>query len=362
MYLAQLAFVLRSSFYLVHLTLDDFPVNGNNDLDFLCATIAGLTRLQSLELNLTCPEREQDDHLISTVLLSCSQDVGLLKVKSRSVHDNSFPATSIIKPSGKSPRTNKEPLDQLTVWKFYSTRGYSVETIYVMIDHCPNLVEMEMPHVRGEKEDWWRVGWYVGEHCLGLQRLTTHFKTSADRDCNGELMAAILSRLAENTAKSIFFECFRVEDLSLSVSLLIHFGSITSVEFHECRRFDGRDIVSILNECLVLEVFTVTGKNTDNMAVRLKDLLACDWTSEVLRSLQLPVVFKDMKEIKAMRGGREKVITKVQKKSKQKLERLQLDVCLETRGGGWDDPEGPGFSFGGEIGQPDAEPLTFYTY
>ncbi|KAK3837731.1 MAG: hypothetical protein JOS17DRAFT_731702 [Linnemannia elongata] len=381
-YLVQIGLLMGLNRGLVHLVLDDLPINGNTSLSVFCNSLLELDQLESLELGLMIPADAWDDHVIWEIFSSCSGTIREFKfhpIRRRRNRPDDITGDSPIKAADRPAmrRRRREPFKHLQDWDFSTERGFSKEIICAMVSRCPALVRMEMPTLDNKRQDSESVGWYIGEHCPKLEHLTR--KILANSDCNGSLMGAILESLPKDTVKSIVFEGFQFNDYSFVDSMHRHFGSLTKLEFEFCRRFASDDVRTILEGCRVLEEFMIQAKPVEMTMIPLKELVSFEWASQALRELTLSILVQSMREFSKMTPGESKgesVISEAQKtgpsltgklyrrlQSMTNLEHFQGNLWLGNRKEELKYTSmGPGRLTGGESKSRDSQTLTLYRH
>ncbi|KAG0080315.1 hypothetical protein BGZ90_012754 [Linnemannia elongata] len=327
---------------LVRLELSRLFIGDEEFLGPLCRSIGGLKMLEAIDLTLLIPEG-LDDEVMSNLFFSLPP---LIK-KASIVVTSQYGTSNRANDDGKSPPIfpmRTEPLSKLTNFRAQFLRGFDADTVLDMMDHCPEVITLEVPVLeRGQDEEY--VSQHIVDCCPKLANLSLHF----DDNCSvsTSLMTKIIERMPEDTLQSIYVEGFHDRDSNLADSLQGHFGSLIKVEFEETRYFDGYFLETILHGCQVLE-----------------------WVSKSLRDLRFAVKFPNMLELDAMEvpsGSKSKsepaVITEIQKKAStplgklyrkirflKNLENLQLQLSVEDREDSLRFTSlGPGFLYGGEI-------------
>lgn len=350
---------------LVRLELSRLFIGDEEFLGSLCRSIGGLKMLEAIDLTLLIPEG-LDDEVMSNLFFSLPPSIKKASIVVTSQYGTSNRAND----DGKSPPIfpmRTEPLSKLTNFRAQFLRGFDADTVLDMMDHCPEVVTLEVPVLeRGQDEEY--VSQHIVDCCPKLANLSLHF----DDNCSvsTSLMTKIIERMPEDTLQSIYVEGFHDRDTNLADSLQGHFGSLIKIEFEETRYFDGYFLETILHGCQVLEVLRVDGKRAECYDVPLKNILLYKWVSKSLRDLRFAVKFPNMLELDAMEvpsGSKSKsepaVITEIQKKAStplgklyrkirflKNLENLQLQLSVEDREDSLRFTSlGPGFLYGGEI-------------
>ncbi|KAG0321413.1 hypothetical protein BGZ97_011411 [Linnemannia gamsii] len=378
--LKSVALALRTCPRLVSVELGHVVIDNEDDINPLCRTIAGLKMLETFDLTLLIPKVVLNDDIVAKLFFSFPQSIKSASVVVTPRYGyNGSDAEAVDDDDGDDgcspdlPR-RKEPLRNLTSWHAQFPKGFQANTVLDMINHCPELVSLEVPFIRrGQFGE--HVSLRIVDSCPKLANLSLHFDDNCDI-CTS-LMTDIINRMPPNTLQSIFVEGYHDNHTALADSIQRHYSSLVKIEFEETKQFNGYFLETILHGCQVLEVLTVDGKRAECLEVRLKDVLPYKWVSKSLRELRFAVQFPNMRELDAMvvpSGSKYGVITEEQKKGNtplgrlyrkirflKNLEILQLQLSLED----WNESLnftslGPGFLSGGEA--KSDRPLTYVRY
>ncbi|KAG9064694.1 hypothetical protein KI688_002953 [Linnemannia hyalina] len=362
---------------LVSLQLGQLFIDDEEFIDSLCKSFSGLKMLDAIDLNLLIPKVGLSDEVVAKLFFSLPQSIKKASIVVTSRYGTSDRATNDDKSPPTSPR-RKEPLSKLTSLRAQFPGGFDADTVLAMMDHCPEIVTLEVPVLeRGQDEDY--VSQHIVDCCPKLADLSIHFDDNCD--VSTSLMTDIIKNMPENTLQSIYVEGYHDHNTDLADSLHRHFDSLIRIEFEETRHFDGYFLETILHGCQVLEVLNVDGRRVECFEVPLKDILRYKWVSQSLRYLQFAVKFPNMRELDAMEVpsgskamSKSGVITEAQKKGNtslgklyrkirflKSLENLQLQLSLED----WEESlmftsSGPGFLYGGEV--KSGRPLSYHRF
>lgn len=379
-FLESIAVALRTCPRLVTVELGYVIISDENDIDSICRTIAGLKMLETFDITLLIPTAVLYDVVVAKLFFSFPQSIKTASVVTTPRYNCSGPDAEDLddddnRYSSDLPR-RQEPLRKLTSWRAQVPEGFEVDTVLDMIDHCPELISLEVPFIR-RGQVCKHVSQHIVDSCPKLANLSLHFDDNVDI-CTS-LMIEIIQNMPQETLQLIFVEGYHDNHTALADSIHRHFLSLVTIEFEETRHFNGYFLETILHWCDVLEVLTVNSRRAECIDVRLKDVLLYKWESKSLRELRFVVQFPNMQEFDAMvvpSGSKSKygVITEEQKKAHtplgklyrkirflKDLENLQLDVSLEDRDESLNFTSlGPGFLFGGEV--KTGKPLTFVRF
>ncbi|KAF9154133.1 hypothetical protein BG015_001767 [Linnemannia schmuckeri] len=365
---------------LVSLQLGQLFIDDEKFVDSLCASISVLQMLETIDVTLLIPKVGPSDEIVAKFFFSLPQLIKTASIVVTSRYGKSDTATDGDRSSPAFPR-RKEPLRKLTSLRAQFPGGFDADTVLAMIDHCPEVVTLEVPVLdRGQDEG------YVAQHivhcCPKLANLSLHFDDNCD--VSTSLMTEIIKGMPEDTLQSIYVEGYHDHDTNLADSLQRHFGSLVKVEFEDTGHFDGYFLQTILHGCQVLEVLSVDGRRAECFEVPLKDVLLYRWVSKALRVLQFAVKFPNMQELDAMEipasvsesksKSKSGVITEAQKKGStplgklyrkiqflKNLENLQLQLSLDDREESLKfTSSGPGFLYGGEV--KTGRPLSYHRF
>ncbi|KAF9549185.1 hypothetical protein EC957_004485 [Mortierella hygrophila] len=362
---------------LVSLQLGQLFIDDEEYIDSLCKSFSGLKMLDAIDLNLLIPKVGLSDEVVAKLFFSLPQSIKKASIVVTSRYGTSDMATDDDRFPPTSPR-RKEPLSKLTSLRAQFPGGFDADTVLAMMDHCPEVVTLEVPVLECSLDEDY-VSQHIVDCCPKLTDLSIHFDDSCD--VSTSLMTEIIKNMPENTLQSIYVEGYHDHNTDLADSLHRHFDSLIRIEFEETRHFDGYFLETILHGCQVLEVLNVDGRRVECFEVPLKDILRYKWVSKSLRYLQFAVKFPNMRELDAMEVpsgskamSKSGVITESQKKGStplgklyrkirflKNLENLQLQLSLED----WEESlkftsSGPGFLYGGEV--KSGRPLSYHRF
>ncbi|KAF8945528.1 hypothetical protein BGZ47_002473 [Haplosporangium gracile] len=340
----------------------------------------GLQMLETIDLALLIPKVGPSDEIVSKLFFSLPQSIKTASIVVTSRYGEGDRATDDNRTPAAFPR-RKKPLRKLTSLRAQFLGGFDADTVLAMMDHCPEVVTLEVPVLdRGQDEKF--VSQHIVDCCPKLADLSLHFDDSCD--VSTSLMTEIIKSMPEDTLQSIYIEGYHDYDTNLADSLQKHFGSLVKIKFEEARHFGGYFLRTILHGCQVLEVLNVDGRRAECFKVPLKDVLLYRWVPKGLRVLQLAVKFPNMRELDAMvipasvsefkSKSKSGVITEAQKKGStplgklyrkiqflKNLENLQLQLSLENREESLKfTSSGPGFLYGGEV--KTGRPLSYHRF
>ncbi|KAF9095172.1 hypothetical protein BGX23_000948 [Mortierella sp. AD031] len=296
-YMKQLWYVLQHCRRLTRLVLRDIPVHTKQDLELLARTVAGLDRLQRLQLLMQINEKGLTGQTIISTLVfglppsikSVSFDFYKTMVRR---DDNSAPNTTT--PLFDEPLERRlEPLRQLTSWQGKNGPYTDINLFCAMIKRCQEIVELEMPMI-GRGSDVVEMSQLIARHCPSLAKVS-----QADQDSSGSMIIAVAGSMQEQRLESFTTSYYNDKNGRLASTLLRHSTTLTTIEIDGSNILESRVIQSILCSCRALEVFGIWGNESDLYEkIDLGDAVANPWASTSFRELRLVINIGDSEVLK----------------------------------------------------------------
>ncbi|KAF9095169.1 hypothetical protein BGX23_000945 [Mortierella sp. AD031] len=188
----------------------------------------------------------------------------------------------------------QDPLLQLTHWQVEAASGFDACTFRSIIEHCPGLVEIELPKIR-RVEEVLSLSRFIAERCPKLRTLTRYEDTPG---LYGELLFAVMTMMPEDTLKSI--EAVEVANYPdcLAGCFYRHSESLTNITIRYAE-LTADTILTVLFHCAALESFDVETEGFTDSEVELSDLVEAPWTCTRIRTLKLVINIGDVQQLKS---------------------------------------------------------------
>ncbi|KAF9135565.1 hypothetical protein BGW39_002313 [Mortierella sp. 14UC] len=166
----------------------------------------------------------------------------------------------------------------------------SAQDIIAVLWHCRGVESLRLPKVTGqERID--TVAIFIAEQFVKLRRL---YFVSTGSDLDDVLPFRIMEAMHGQLLEELYCCGSRhVLGHFLTAKLFQrHSDALRQLTFAGCGSVDSHSIKTILNECKLLEDFSVYG--SDGNCLRLADAVSMDWASSKITRLSLAIGFTDL--------------------------------------------------------------------
>lgn len=308
--LLQLCWILYLNPRLTTLKVVRPLISNAYDLRVLSASISGLSRLKSLELDGIVSREEAWGRIGRKLFDSCSSGARTLAFSmdhyssytTRQVKDHDWNDTEQQVQEqidlGTTPTIPHvhDGLQDFTMWSLGEVT--SERDLVAVLRDCPNLQRLSLPGIQGQVSGT-VIGRALGAHCPKLRKLAfSDFNFYGNMNTPVKIMLAVPAKQIEELHWANSFE--RLGGVSDSWMFRHHSEVLRKLVFESCFHVASDAIRTILTVCPVLEHFQMQINSFDHVLggfIELKDATAYPWVCTKLKVLDLAVAIPDMPDL-----------------------------------------------------------------
>ena len=308
----QICWFVWQSPWLSKLSLTHYWINNDDDVRLLATTIAGVSSLEQLSLQLVHAHQFDGPNLRQTIFFSAPaslQQLQIHELQARESYCNreSLPNERSRNEWGKyrlgitdmTPHRRQGPMPNLFDLDLFTkviSREF-LENIRSMLEHCPALTSFTSLFI-GNGVDVGSLAEHVAERCPRIRKLAYRQYREHSTTRSNVFIFALMNALPEQTMETI--SCSKFDDLAQCTdavrSIQRHSLTLRTIELIGCDEIQSKIVRTILQECRSLEGLLIWNvAPLHDCSISLEDAVAAiPWACTGIKDLRLVVKIHEL--------------------------------------------------------------------